>query len=252
MIADALVGAELLAFAAAYVVAARRVRRWPVVRTAAFVAGLIAIAVALIALDGAAHRRLSGHMVQHVVLAFVAAPLVVAGSPLALALRATRARARARRTVRIATAAGHPVVGWLGLPAAMAVTHFSGIYEAALERPVVHAAEHALYLLAAMAFWRPVLGVDPVPHRPGPVGGLLYLVLAAGPLAVVGVALGSSSRPWYPAYAGGADALADQRAAGAIMWVGGGVALAVLVLGSTWVAIEREHRRRVAYEEAAT
>jgi len=247
--ADAVLCAELLALAAAYLWGARRVRRWPAGRTAAFLAGLAAIAAALVVLDGAAHRRLSAHMVQHLLLAFVAAPLLVAGSPLALALRATGARARRLLPV---PALGHPVIGWVALPAAMAATHFTGIYDAALAHPVVHAAEHGVYLLAGVLFWRPVLGADPVPHRPGPVGRLLYLTLAAGPLAVVGVALASSHRPWYAAYATSPGALADQRAAGELMWVGGGLMLAAIVMLSTWAAVEREHRRRLAYEEAAT
>jgi hypothetical protein len=36
------------------------------------------------------------------------------------------------------------------------------------------------------------------------------------------------------------------------MWVGGGLVLAALILVTTWAAVEREHRRRVAYEEAVT
>jgi putative membrane protein len=244
--AGALVLAELAMAAVAYLVAARRVPRWPVARTASFLAGLAVVAAALVALDAAAHRRLSAHMVQHLLLAFAAAPLLVAGSPVALALRATRRRLGARH----AAALGHPLLGWAALPAVMALTHFTAAYEIALEHPLAHAAEHAAYLLAALAFWRPVLGADPVRRRPGAVGRLLYLVLAAGPLAIAGVALQSSTRPWYAAYAGRPGALSDQHAAGALMWVGGGLVLAVLVLAVTWSAVEREHRRRLAYEEA--
>jgi cytochrome c oxidase assembly factor CtaG len=247
MTGSALLLCELAAAGIAYAVGAGRVRRWPAARTAAFMAALAAIGLALVGLDGAAHRTLTAHMVQHLLLAFVAAPLLVTGSPLALALRATGARAR---RALAGPALAHPVVGWVALPATMAVTHFSGIYQAALEHPVLHAAEHIAYLGAAVLFWRPVLGADPVPHRPGPVTRLLYLALAAGPLAVVGVALSASRRPWYPAYAGRPGALADQHAAGSIMWVGGGVAFAAIVVLTTWAAVEREHRRRVAYEEA--
>ena len=249
-VSDPLLLAELALVAVAYLVAARRVVRWPARRTAAFVAALAVTGGALVGLDAAAHRRLSTHMVQHLLLAFAAAPLLVAGSPVALGLRALRRTARVRRAAPLAAALGHPALGWAALPAVMALTHFTGLYEAALERPLLHAGEHAAYLLAGVAFWRPVLGADPVRRRPGAVGRLLYLVLAAGPLAVVGVAMQASTRPWYPAYAGRPGALADQHAAGALMWVGGGLVLAVLILAVTWSAVEREHRRRRAYEEA--
>jgi putative membrane protein len=244
----AILVAELLAGAAAYVFASRRARHWPASRTAAFLVGLVALGVALVGLDAAADRTLVAHMAQHLVLVFAAAPLLVLGSPLALALRA--AGVPARRLLR-APALAHPLVGWCALPAAMAVTHFTGLYELALRHSAVHVAEHALYLGAAALFWRPVLGADPVPHRPGFAGRLLYLMLAAGPLAVVGVAMQSSTRPWYAAYAG-AGALADQRDAGALMWVGGGLALAAITMAVAWSGVVREHRRQVAYEELTT
>ena len=84
---DVVLAAELLAAAAAYVWAARRVR-WPPWRTGAFVAGLAALAVALVVLDGAADRTLTAHMAQHLVRVYAAAPLLVLGSPIALGLRA--------------------------------------------------------------------------------------------------------------------------------------------------------------------
>jgi cytochrome c oxidase assembly factor CtaG len=247
-VSAAVLAGELLAAAAAYVWGARRVQAWPLARTAAFLAGLAALAVALIVLDGAADRTLVAHMAQHLVLVFAAAPLLVLGSPIALALRA--ARSPARRLLR-APALAHPVVGWCALPAAMAITHFTGIYDLAVRHAAVHVAEHGVYLGAAAMFWRPVLGADPVPHRPGLAGRLLYLLLAAAPLALVGVAMQSSTHVWYPAYAG-PSALADQRDAGALMWVGGGLALAVVTLCVAWSGVLREHRRQVAYEEAVT
>jgi len=249
-VSDLLLLAELALATVAYVAGARRVARWPAARTVAFVAGLVVLGVALVALDAAAHRRLSAHMVQHLLVAFVAAPLLVAGSPVALALRATRRTARARRAAPLAAALGHPLLGWAALPAVMALTHFTAVYDAAVAQPVVHAGEHAGYLVAALAFWRPVLGADPVRHRPGAIGRLLYLLLAAGPLALVGVAMQSSTSPWYAAYAQRPGALGDQHAAGALMWAGGGLVLAGLILAVTWSAVEREHRRRLAYEEA--
>jgi putative membrane protein len=247
-VSAAVLAGELLAAAAAYVWAARRVPAWPLARTAAFLAGLAALTAALIVLDGAADHRLVAHMAQHLVLVFAAAPLLVVGSPIALALRA--ARSPARRLLR-APALAHPVVGWCALPAAMAITHFTGIYDLAVRHGAVHVGEHALYLATAAMFWRPVLGADPVPHRPGLAGRLLYLLLAAAPLAVVGVAMQSSTHVWYAAYAG-PGALADQRDAGALMWVGGGLALAVVTMCVAWSGVLREHRRQVAYEEAVT
>ena len=227
-------------------------RRWPAWRTAAFAGGLAIVALALLGLHAAAHRTLRAHMAQHLLLVLGAAPLLVLGSPVALALRATGRCAR--RVLRLG-ALGHPVVAWAALVVVMTGTHLAVVYDAALAHPALHVAEHVAYLAAAVVFWRPVLGADPVPGRPGPVGRLLYLMLAAGPLSVVGVAMESSTHAWYAAYASRPGALADQHAAGGVMWVGGGLAFAAVTIAATWAALRREHARRLDYErrtEAAT
>jgi cytochrome c oxidase assembly factor CtaG len=230
--------AELVVAAALYRSAARRVRGWPAWRGACFAAGLGALALALLGLDGP--RSLTVHMAQHLVLAFVAAPLLVLGSPLALGLRATRAQ-RALRAAWVA----RPGVGWVALAGLMAVSQVPSVYEATARHPLMHVAEHVAWLGAAVLFWRVVAGADPVPHRPGPLGRLLYLLLFSAPMGATGAWLMWSSAPWYPGHS-----LADQRDAGVLMLVGGGLALAAITVAVAWAAILREHRRQLAYEQA--
>jgi putative membrane protein len=230
--------AELAVAAALYLAAARRVRAWPSWRAACFGAGLGAVGAALIGLDGA--ESLTTHMAQHLVLAFLAAPLLVLGSPVALALRATGAR-RALRAAWLV----RPGLGWVALAATMALTHLPAVYDAAERHAAVHAAVHVAWLGAAVLFWRVVIGADPVPHRPGAIGRLLYMLLFSAPMGAVGAWLLWSSAPWYQGYS-----LADQRNAGAVMLVAGGTALALTAVAVAWAAILREHRRQVAYEDA--
>jgi putative membrane protein len=238
MSAAAVLLVELLAAALAYRAGARRVRGWPGWREACFAAALVALAIALVGLD--ARRSLTEHMAQHLVLVFVAAPLLVLASPLALALRATRAR-RALRAAWIA----RPGVGWVALAGVMALSEVPAVYAATERHPVLHAGEHVAWLAAAVLFWRVVAGADPVPHRPGPTGRLLYLLLFSAPMGATGAWLMWSSAPWYAGYS-----LSDQRDAGVLMLVGGGLALSALTVCAAWSAILREHRRRLAYEEA--
>jgi cytochrome c oxidase assembly factor CtaG len=230
--------AELLAAAALYCAGTRRVRGWPAWRGACFAAGLAALAVAVLGLD--AGRSVTAHMAQHLVLAFVAAPLLVLGSPVALGLRATRAR-RALRAAWVAC----PGVGWVALAGLMAVSQVPWVYALTARHPLAHVAEHVAWLVAAVLFWRVVAGADPVPHRPGPLGRLLYLLLFSAPMGATGAWLMWSSAPWYAGHS-----LGDQRDAGVLMLVGGGLALAAITVGVAWAAILREHRRQVAYEEA--
>jgi len=230
--------AELLAAAALYRAAARRVRGWPAWRGACFAAGLAVLGVTVLGLD--VRRSLTAHMAQHLVLVFVVAPLLVLGSPLALGLRATRAR----RVVRAGWVA-RPGLGWVALAALMAVSQVPWVYAATVRHPLAHVAEHIAWLGASVLFWRVVAGADPVPHRPGPLGRLLYLLLFSAPMGATGAWLMWSSAPWYAGHS-----LADQRDAGVLMLVGGGLALAATTVAVAWAAILREHRRQVAYEEA--
>jgi cytochrome c oxidase assembly factor CtaG len=227
--------AELAAAAILYGGATRRVTRWPAWRSACFAGGL--------AVSGGAALvdppSLVLHMGQHLALALVGAPLLVLGSPLALALRATRRRG----ALRWARAAA-PAVGWVALALVMVAGHLPAILDGAEAHPVAHAALHLAWLGAGVLFWRPVLGADPVPHRPGTIGRLVYLLLFAAPMAATGAALQWSVRPWYAGHA-----LADQRDSGVLMLVGGGLALAAWTVAIAWAAVLREHRRRVAFEE---
>jgi putative membrane protein len=242
-------------------VARGRGRAWPPGRAACFALGVAALLVALCSgLDGWADRLLSVHMVQHLVLTLVAAPLLVAGAPVALALRTlprnqARGLARALRS-RPARALAHPLCAFALLPALMLASHLTGIYELTLRHPLAHAAEHLAFLGAALLFWLPVLGAEPLPHRPGPLGRLLYLLLAMPAMAAPGVVLTSDESVRYSAYLAPAralriDALADQHAAGAIMWVAGSALAGLLTVLAVWLALEEEERRTVAREARA-
>jgi cytochrome c oxidase assembly factor CtaG len=232
--------------------------RWPPARTAAFALGVAAVLVALLSgLDGYADELLSIHMVQHLALALVAAPLLVAGAPVALALRALPRGGRrtlgAALRSRVVRALTHPLTAWTLFAGTMLATHLTGIYELALRHPAVHAAEHLAYLATAMLFWLPLLAPEPLPHRLGPLGRLIYLLAAMPAMAFVGVVLAGGDAVRYPAYVAparalGISAVADQHAAGMLMWVGGSLLAAGLTVGVAWSALLREERRAAARE----
>jgi ubiquinol-cytochrome c reductase cytochrome c subunit len=243
---------------AAYAAGAARARRWHVARSVCFALGVAAALLALCSgIDAWSERLLSVHMVQHLLLTLVAAPLLVAGAPVALALGAlppagARRLARGLRS-RPARVLTHPLVAWSLLPAVMLAGHLTGAYELALRHPLAHAAEHVAFLGAALLFWLPVLGAEPLPHRPGPVGRLLYLLLAMPAMAAPGVILSLDEHVRYasylaPARALGIDALADQHAAAGIMWVAGSVLAGVLTVLAAWLALAQEESRALARE----
>jgi putative membrane protein len=121
-------------------------------RAACFLGGLAVLWVALQSpIDAYADTRLSVHMVQHLLLTMVAAPLLVLGAPVTLLLRAATPAFRRRRVlpllrsrpVRLLTA---PVVCWAQFALVLWVSHFSPLYDAAVRNAGVHVLEHLLYV----------------------------------------------------------------------------------------------------------
>ncbi|HEY4633077.1 MAG TPA: cytochrome c oxidase assembly protein, partial [Candidatus Limnocylindrales bacterium] len=122
---EPLVAMPLLIVAAGWLALVRRVGRWhpdrPVSawRTAAFLGGLAAIAIALLSGVEAYDTTLfSVHMVQHMLLTFAAAPLLVLAAPVTQLLRAATPEVRRRWILPVlhsgpVAVLGHPVVAWL-------------------------------------------------------------------------------------------------------------------------------------------
>ncbi len=217
-------------------------------RIAAFAAGAVCLAVAFEPpLDALADTSFSWHMLQHLIVMFVAPPLLLLGAPLLLLVAATPAQT-ARFITRIAhSAAGSalfaPVTGWLAFVFVLWGVHFSPLYELALDRPAVHLLEHALFFVAGTLFWGAVVQVGYAPRPVAFPARMLFLFLALPQGAFVAFAIGASTHPLYAHYAisGAAAALADQRSGADLMWIAGGFILFVAFMceGAAWAFSER-------------
>lgn len=230
-----------------------RLRRW------LFVGAMTALVVALVSpLDAMAGALASAHMVQHVLLVLVAAPLLALSAPSSVLLRGTplpvrrvvtTGRQHLRPLLRPLRVLGGPVVVWLLHVVVLWTWHAAATYQAALEVEALHVLEHATFLATGVLFWRVVLGARGGPSRvPGGLGVLLVFGMAMQGVFLSAL-LTFARTPWYPAYETtaqwGLSALADQQLAGVIMWIPGsvvylGIALALLV---GWL---RESGREVA------
>lgn len=260
---DPLPWAAVMLAAGGYLMAVRRVNRahpqapvhgW---RVAAWLSGLAAILVALVsAVDVYAGNLLSVHMVQHLLLAMVAPPLLALGAPITLVLRIASPQARRRLILpvlhsRVVRLVASPLVAWPAFALVMWFTHFSPLYDAALEDPTLHVAEHLIYLVVGLLFWWPVVGADPSPMRLGWGTRLTYVVLQMPVNAAVGLAIYFAPTVLYPHYATlvrtwGPDALTDQQIGGIVMWGAGDLLLlsAFAAVVASWMRADARRSLR--------
>lgn len=208
----------------------------PPTRRAAFWIGMAVVGLAVVSpLDPLSETLLSAHMVQHVLLLVVAAPLLAWSAPGAALQRGLPDAPR--RWIRVARRAGRvdartirrsraPIARWLAYVAVLWGWHASALYGAAIEHRLVHAVEHATFLTVGWAVWSSIVGPERVRVDRGlALLGVFTLGLQSVFLAVL---LTFSTSPWYEAYLGpttafGLDPLTDQQLAGVLMWVPAGL-----------------------------
>jgi putative membrane protein len=237
---------------------ARRIgARFPRSRPGWFFGGLGALVLALVSpVDAYADVSFTVHMVQHLLLTLVAAPLLALGAPISLALRVLTPPARHRIASvlrsRPASVVANPVVGWLGFIGVPVAIHMSSLFDLALRSGTVHAAEHALWFTAALIYWWPIVGRDPSPHPVPYPARLLSLFLAMPAGSFLALAIASAPNVLYPTYGSlpdpwGVHALGDQHVAAVTMWLIGDLALvvAMLFVAVAWRRDEESHQRRL-------
>jgi cytochrome c oxidase assembly factor CtaG len=185
-------------------------------RQRALLGALLVIGVALLSpLEEMSHALASAHMVQHLLLILLAAPLLAIAFPLAAGTRGLS-----------------PTTAWLLHTLTIWFWHAPGPYTAAVVNPLLHGVEHLSFLVTALLFW----GKLEIGRRQQRTGLGILLVFAMTLQSVfLSVLLTFAESPWYWVYeattqAHGLDPLADQQLAGVIMWVPAGLAYTAIGL----------------------
>ena len=221
-----------------------------------FVSGWAVLTLALTSpLHEAGERSFTMHMIEHELIMLPATLLLAASSaggvlawglpqPLRLALgggwKSPLQRLWKRLTDPVTATTVQAVVMW--------AWHAPPLFDRALDSFGWHIAQHACFFISSLIFWWAMLH----PRERGSGYGVSAACLFA--TSLIGGALGAlmsfSVSPWYAQYAAmgmtgvGLDPVDDQRLAGLIMWIPGGLVhgAAALALAYKWLkSSEGEH-----------
>jgi len=217
--------------------------------TVYFLAGLFVLWVALeTPLDTIGDDYLdSVHMLQHVLLAFVAPPLMLLGLSPQMAGRLARVPGVRAITEPVAAQviAGVIMVGW----------HIPALYEATLYNEWIHVLEHVMFVASGLVLYWPMLEATSAHSRWRMSEGatLVYMLLATLPQDGVALVLIFSRVPFYDYYThvprliAGYTALIDQTIAGAVLMIFGKLTLGVAagVVFFRWFSAEHAEDRGI-------
>jgi cytochrome c oxidase assembly factor CtaG len=233
---------------------------WSVGKTAAWIGALFTTGVAIFSFVGVYDGELFwDHMVQHLILLMVAAPLFAIASPLRLALNSTSGTAHVVVTEalrsRVAKFLGNPIVAFVLYAVVIPVSHLTVWYNYTLTHESIHNAEHLVFLLVGYMFWRQIFGNDPNVHRLHPALQFFYLFMAIPIDTFTGLSLAGASHEMFPAYFAthrtwGPSYVLDLHIGGDIMWVVGDTLMLwpMIPVALRWMHMDERRAVRVDRE----
>lgn len=197
----------------------------------------------------------SAHMIQHLLMAFIAVPLFLLATPQWLADLLLANRNRPTRAVLWLT---RPLAAGLIFNAVIVLLHWPVMVKLSVDSGPAHYSMHLLLFSSALLMWMPVCG--PITDRRlSPPTKMLYLFLQSVIPTVPASFLVFADNPVYKIYdreprLWGISVLSDQQAAGAIMKIIGGFFLwtVIAVVFFRWASIEERKDRRPTVVRAAT
>ena len=238
----------LVALCFAYAWLARSVEDVERKHTVYFVLGVLVMWLALESpIDTISDDYLdSVHMLQHVLLGFVAPPLLLLGLSHDMAARLA--------AVPFVRAVAEPVPAQVIAAVVMIVWHVPAFYDATLRSESLHIFEHLTFIASGTLLFWPVLRDTGrwSRWRMSPGVKLLYLLVATLPQDGVALILLFSRQPFYefythvPRIVPGLTAVIDQTLAGAVLMIIGKAAMTVCGLAIFFEWFGAEHRADMA------
>lgn len=179
--------------------------------------------------DLAERYLLSAHMIQHLLLSYMIAPLLLVGTPKWL-LRASLANRSMKPIMRVVL---NPLTTFAAFSLIMAIYHLPRIYDLALVNTSLHHAVHIIILFASLMVWWPILHpIDDLGTTPFILRMAYIFLLPVVQLPIFG-GITFAPEPLYQVYAHmptrafGLSVMEDQAIGGVIMKVAGIIAFGI-------------------------
>ena len=198
---------------------ALRGRRWPRPRTLSFLAGLVAIDMALQSpVSTFTGSYFEAHIAQHLLLMAVAPPLLALGAPSTLLLQSSSRTVKTRwlsvLRSRPFAIVSHPVVVWFGYFGIMFAFFLTSLINFAMEHMALMDAVNVAFLLGGCFYWWPMVGLDPIVHwRMGYGARIANLAIGVPFEAFLGIAIMNDKQPVASMYT-----LSSTHSGGALLW----------------------------------
>jgi putative copper resistance protein D len=193
-------------------------------------------------------KNFTVHMVQHVGLMMLIAPLIVNGSPMKIALNSKSQKIRnlVRKVGRnlLIRQLFRPEVGFLIFLATLISTHFSPLADAGMTNSNIHVLELFMFLIGGFIYYYPVLEGNPKPFQVPYFARVLSLFAMMLPETMTGFFLYSGNKLLHrlPSDMPNMKGMSEQHSGGAIMWAMGMLidALWIALAVSDWIKNEKE------------
>jgi cytochrome c oxidase assembly factor CtaG len=223
-----------------------------------FGGGLLALTLALLSpISVYAEDLFFMHMLQHILLVMVAAPLLLLANPMKTLIwafpkvirkfmgRRLKSQGLIRKMLALSVM---PLFAWFIFAVCIWLWHSPSAYNAALENEAVHVLEHMTIFIASVILWWSVIGPAPVrTYLPYPLR-CLYILAALVQNTILGAMLTFAEAPLYSYYGNapahwGITTDYDQQLGGIIMWIPGGMMYlaALIILFFIWIRREDSH-----------
>lgn len=236
----------------------RRGDHWPLLRTLSWLAAMAWLTVATMGFLGVYDTVLFWvHMVQHMILTMFAGVNIAQAAPVTLALRTLPARPRrwllAVLHSWVAKVVLFPPLNTLAMVGYPFALYMSNLYGITLRNDWAHDLLHTWMIWIGVAFFVPILGVDPLPNKlPHPLRLLLVFLQMPGH-AFIGVTIMGATRliaeDWYLSFdrQWGISPMDDQYWAGAILWATGDLTMISVMsaLALSWFRDSQREARRL-------